>query len=1461
MAVTEHQNKPTELTQSEQEPATEERSPEQSAPRLSVIGIGASAGGLAALRSFFAAMPLDPGITFVVVTHLSPEHESLLPELLQTHTQMPVAQVTERVEMQPNHVYVIPPGKHLVVEAEHLELTDLVMPRGKPLQIDTFFRSLAEHHGDGGAVILSGSGSDGAVGIQSIKDKNGLILVQDPAEAEFNSMPQSAINTGLVDIVAPVAELATQLVAAKRTRANLELPSDPRELSKTAERTLTQILVQLRLRTGHDFSGYKRAMLLRRIGRRMQLAQLHTLSAYLYRLRQDGEECDALYRDLLIHVTEFFRDPESWEALIQEIVPALFSGKGQGETVRVWVVGCATGEEAYTAGMLLMEHADRLDDPPQIQIFASDLGHVALEFARQGIYPQAIAANISEERLERFFKHENSHYRVRSKLRDIVLFTHHNLLQDPPFSRLDLILCRNVLIYLQREIQERVFESLHYGLRPHGYLFLGSAESVDDVSNLFLPIDKGHHIYRRISQNHGRIILPSLPLQSSLLHEAGGHETGGHEKDAARQLPPLLQEDAEHRLLLEEIAPPSLLVDEAYNVLHLSETVGHYLKPTGGAFSSDATRLVRPELQAELSTALARAFVSGLAVRTRPVMVQFNGTSRPVSLLVHPASRHGRALILFLEESELTIAASESHNGASKGEPTQAESELHLARKRLQSMREEYETTVEELRAANEELQSTNEEYRSTMEELETSKEELQSINEELHTVNQELKSKVEETMLAHSDLQNLFVATEIATLFLDRELRIKRYTPTAAELFNLMPADQGRPIGHLRANLTYPDLEADARRVLAKLTPIEREVPGEADGWFLVGLRPYRTVEDHIDGVVITFVDITTNKQHEQALRAAKEYAESITETIPNMLLVLESNLCVRSANRTFYETFQLTPEETEGRLIYDVGNGPWDIPALHTLLEEILPHQEIYVGYEIDHAFPEMGRRTLLLNGRRQDDPELILLTITDITERKAGEETLRQSEERYRILVESVEEYAIFMMDVEGRINMWNSGAEAIIGYREEEVIGRLGAIIFTEEQKEQGIPQAEMETAVREGQAIDERWHVRKDGSCFWASGVMTALYKPDGGLRGFVKVLRDNTKRKQAEEALVQAQESLEVAIEAAEMGTWDLDLITDQARTSQRHDQIFGYAEPISGWNRAIFFDHLLPEERVKFEERLNAAWVSGELDVDLRIRWPDGTTRWIHLIGRVYYNEQDKPVRMAGVTVDITERKEAEVAVIRRQILQAQELERTYLAHEIHDGPVQELAALTFEIVALAARLEDESLQTVLAVINAKLERNIRLLRHIMVTLRPPAVANFGLATALQSHVEDFRQQQPELAVDLDMDADLPVLPEEMVLGIYRICQQALYNIVQHARASKVWVRLYRQDAHLVLEAEDNGVGFVMPEQLIDLPRRKHLGIVGMMERASAIGGELTVRSAPDQGTLVRVLVPLSDA
>jgi two-component system CheB/CheR fusion protein len=844
--------------------------PGTSDPRqLAVVGIGASAGGIRALQTFFQAMPPSPGVVFVVVMHLSPERESALPQVLQAYTAMPVQQVRDRVRMEPNHVYVIPPNQHLRIADGHLDVSDFEEPRWQRAPIDVFFRTLAHVHPDGTGIVLSGSGTDGTVGLQAIKECGGIAMVQLPEEAEYDGMPRSAIATGLVDFVLPAAELASKVVELHRHGLPPGLQTDSEDLPESEMDILRRILVRLQVNTGHDFRGYKNSTVLRRIERRMRVTQVETHDAYLDYLRRTPLEARALLKDLLISVTHFFRDPAAFEALQEQVIPRLFEARALGEPLRVWVPGCATGEEAYSIAILLLEHADAVEQPPDIQIFASDPDEDALIFAREGLYPAAIAADVSEQRLRRFFMREGAYYRVRKDLREMILFASHSLLKDPPFSQLDLISCRNLLIYFQRELQDKVYELFHYALRPQGYLFLGSAESVESASNLFYEVNKAQRLYRRISPTHGMARLPDLPLSTEVLWRM---PQGG-----ARRVSP--QQEAshaeQHRQALEIYAPPSLLVDADGTIVHISESANRYLQFTAGSPSLNLIRTILPELRLEMRTALYRTLERNQPINTAPLPVDIRGQQRFVQLFVSPSS-NGQVLVVFME-----IPAPEP--GAPRVEASddsdlhlnEMEAELEATKAQLQHALENAETQQEELRAANEELQSINEEYRSTLEELETSKEELQSINEELKTLNQELKDKVEDLGQANNNLQNLMAATDVATLFVDRRLTIRLYTPSLAQIFNIMPVDQGRPLNHVTHRLDYEHLQDDIQQVLNTLVPLEREVSQAGERYYLMRLLPYRTTDDRIDGVVITFVDITARQQSEVARQALTEQLE----------------------------------------------------------------------------------------------------------------------------------------------------------------------------------------------------------------------------------------------------------------------------------------------------------------------------------------------------------------------------------------------------------------------------------------------------------------------------------------------------------------------------------------------------------------------------------------------------------
>jgi len=851
---------------------------------IRVVGIGASAGGLTALQQFFRHVPEDSGLAWVVVVHLSPDHESHLASLLQPHSRMQFVQVSKSTPLKPNCVFVIPPNANLSAIDTHLRLTALEESRAGRAPIDHFFRTLAETQ-DGNAigVILTGTGSDGTLGLKEIKLRGGLTVVQDPNEAEYDGMPQSAIATGLVDRVLPIDAIPAAIVQYARTDPQLPFPDDGNEIEVHHRVLLQRMFALVRARTGRDFTRYKRATIMRRVQRRMQIRYIEQLDRYVEYLRQSPDEVRALADDLLITVTSFFRDPAVFERLKADVMPKIFRGKTPADVVRVWCVGCATGEEAYSVLMLLLEQAEAREGlAPHIQMFASDLHEQSLQFAREGFYPGDIASEVSAYRLKRFFIQEEGGYRIRPEVRKAIVFAPHNLLADPPFSKLDLIVCRNLLIYLDRDAQDDVIQVFHYALKPGGYLVLGTAETAD-AADLFLPVDKPNSIHVRSKMPLPEPRLPMLPVRRFASRGDGEGEADSQNAELQLARPGQAQYEAMHAGLIALHALPSILVGPDGLILHLSAQAGRYLVHPPGRVTANLTRLVRDELAAELVAAMHGARRGQRPVRTRYLPVQLNGESPLVSVQVRPATDSqydGYSLVVFDE-----IAAPPSGTlpaGSSSDDRRVADlvGELETNRERLQTIVEEYGNNQEEMKAANEELQSTNEELRSTMEELETSKEELQSMNEELHTVNQENRSKMDELTQLSSDLQNLLAATDIATLFLDRELRILRFTPRVSELFNARTTDRGRPLSDLTHSLGYPELLQDAEKSLRKLERVDREVRDQAGRWYLVNVMPYRGVDDRIDGVVITFVDVTRAKSVEhQLLETRRTLEKRVTE------------------------------------------------------------------------------------------------------------------------------------------------------------------------------------------------------------------------------------------------------------------------------------------------------------------------------------------------------------------------------------------------------------------------------------------------------------------------------------------------------------------------------------------------------------------------------------------------------
>ncbi|MDD2776284.1 MAG: chemotaxis protein CheB [Gallionella sp.] len=959
-----------------------------------IVGIGASAGGLEAFEDFFKACPSDTGMAFVLVSHLSPDHHSLLTEILQRCTAMPVAQAHDQARVEPNHVYVIPPDSDMSLLNGALQLSHPDKVRGQRLPIDGFFRSLAEdqvEHAIG--IILSGTASDGTLGLRAILEAGGVCMVQKPSTAKFDGMPQSAITAGYATHILPVADMPAKLQELAH-QSGLRIKVPPSLMGDTLS-SLNLILQQIRSSTGHDFSLYKKSTISRRIERRMALHHIDDIAVYARFLKQNPTEVHTLFKELLINVTCFFRDAEAFASLKNDILPALLADKPDNYVFRVWVAGCATGEEAYSIAILFRELMDEAHKDFKVQIYATDLDEEAINTARSGFYPAAIAQNVSPERLSRFFINDAGGYKIKKSIREMVVFAVQSVIKDPPFTRLDLLSCRNLMIYLEAEQQSRLIPNFHYALKPDGVLFLSSSESIAHYTHLFKPLNRKWKLYRACNTASK----PSITLiRSSVMTtpEPAVIPIGVTSK-------PLLGNVAalSNRVLLQSYAPASVTTDSYGNILYVHGDTSRFLRQPEGMVTTNLLDMARDGLQMDLRSALLTASQGTptlgreVSLKTEMGMLKLSFCLRLLPSGNPESKAEDRFLLVsFQELAEVVkptrLASGNGLLGADEAERIEhLERELSYSRENLQATLEEQQATNEELKSSNEELQSTNEELQSTNEELETSKEELQSLNEETLTVNSELNSKIDQLSDSQNDLKNLMENINIGIVFLDYHLNIRSYTREAVKAYRLIASDMGRPLGDITCNLQGENMLDEMRMVLETLIPREREVQSNDGVWYLARIQPYRTLDNVIDGVVLTFNDISAARQAEQiklaASQLARELAEGIVNTVAEPLIVLNSDLQVVSASRAFLQHFKVSSADTLGRKIYDLGNGQWNIPALRELLEDILPQHQTMEGFVMEHNFPMLGMRRMVLNARRiktmLGDTEFILLVMVNV------------------------------------------------------------------------------------------------------------------------------------------------------------------------------------------------------------------------------------------------------------------------------------------------------------------------------------------------------------------------------------------------------------------------------------------------------------------------------------------------
>jgi two-component system CheB/CheR fusion protein len=1066
-----------------------------------VVGIGASAGGIESLKEFFEEMPADTGMAFVVIQHLDPKQPSHMAALLARFTEMKVAVAEEGLAVHANRVYTIPPNKFLLIKHGRLHLTETVIRDGIRMPIDFFFRALAEDQRENAiAVLFSGSGSDGTLGIREIHGAAGFVIVQDPKTAQFDSMIEHALATGMVDYALPVRQIPGAILQFVRHESN-------RPPSEATQDGIGSILNLLANQSKNDFRCYKPTTIHRRIERRMGLNGINDIADYYRLVSEHPSELAKLSKDMLIGVTSFFRDPEAFEELRDKVIAPLVQEKNNAEPLRAWVAGCATGEEAYSIVMLLMEEMARTRKSFRLQVFASDIDPEALKGARQGIYSESIAADLSEERLARFFVKQDGTYQVDKQVREAVTFAAHNVLLDPPFLNMELISCRNLLIYIEPAMQKELLSLFAFGLKPGGYLFLGKSENPLEQSNVFAPLAKGSRIFRRNSSRAAAVA--HLPIHIGAPAVSPDRPEKPH---------PIGLSDLNQQVLLKHFNASIVLVDERGEIRHFYGPTHKYLSHPIGNASLSLFDMAEARYSPQLRLLVERAARRNDTVRLDGLEFGSEGAKESVDVTVTPVVERSSGAKLFAVIFEDRGAprkrrASRRRGGEVRNEAviSRLEAENKSLREQIQETSDGFQTTHEELTAANEEVMAINEELQSTNEELVTSKEELQSLNEELITTNNQLNDKVEELGKTNDDLANFLNSSEVGTIFLDRKLCIRRFTPSATALMNLLPLDLGRPINHISNKFVDTDLIAIANNVLKTLISVEQEVRTADDFWFMLRCLPYRTANDVIDGVVFTFTEVTALKRSEQAIMESRDFAENILRTTRDSLLVLDSELKVVSANSAFYETFQVAPAETEGRLIYELGSHQWNIPALAALLERILPENSVISGFEVKHDFPTIGTKIMCVNARsiydrKGNNLQLILLAIEDITGRRLAE----NARAMLAAVVDSSED-AIISKDLDGIVTSWNAGAERLFGYRADEMIGRSIMRIIPPGREEE---ETDILSRIRRGEAIEhfDTVRVAQDKRPVDVSLTISPIRDTQGNIIGASKIARDITER-------------------------------------------------------------------------------------------------------------------------------------------------------------------------------------------------------------------------------------------------------------------------------------------------------------------------------------------------------------
>jgi two-component system, chemotaxis family, CheB/CheR fusion protein len=1264
-----------------------------------VVAIGASAGGLEAYKEFFHALPVDTGMAFVLIQHLDPSHHSMLAEILSKATMIPVDEVKAGIRVKPNCVYVIPPGAFMAITAGAFTLTPRNKESGQHLSVNFFLRSLAEERKSGAiGVILSGTGGDGTLGLESIKAEGGITFAQDPATAKYDGMPRSAIDSGCVDFVLPPKEIAQELYRIQRHPYIRQDEGGAEEQGKeladsvappAREEDFITILEQLRKSSGVDFRQYKPNTIHRRALRRTVILKLDSLGEYATYLKEHPEEGPKLYDDVLIPVTSFFRDFEAFEALKVHVYPAIVKDKGNKGTIRMWAPGCSTGEETYSLAMTLLEFLGDKAASFQVQIFGTDLNEKGIQKARTGLYRESIADEISAERMQRFFVKVEGGYRVNKAVRDMCVFARQNLANDPPFSQMNLVACRNLLIYIQPALQKKIIPILHYALKPSGFLILGGSESVAAFPDLFATVDKKHKIYgkkavtSRLHYDFVQSYYPTAIAPDVLGKPLKSQDPATDESD--------LQAEAD-RVVVTNYGPPGVVINAAMEILQFRGRTTPYLEQAPGKASLNVLKLARNGLAIELRTLIGAAAKKDAPVKKEGVAFDGNGHKRILNLSVLPlvvkGSGNKRFFLILFEDVTPQLTSTENISpGKTKGsvqdklESKRLKRELDCARDALRSSIESEDSLKEEFQSANEEILSANEELQSTNEELETSKEELQSANEELNTLNAELRNKNSDLHELSNDVSNLLNSTRIPVVMLDRELRIRRVTPMADKLLKVVSSDIGRPIADIRLNIDAPELESMIAGVLKSLQPAEREVRDLEGRWHSLNILPYRTQDNKIDGVVLALHDIDAMKGANEQLRKSAKFFRGVIDTVIEPLLVLDSGLRIIMVNEPFLRTFKVSSEETVNRFLYDLGNAQWNIPKLRTLLEDILPKRQIVRNFAVEHDFESIGPRTILLNAQTlstmPDAQPMILMAMEDITERKQAEGALRESEERFRTLFD-LGPVAVYYCDARGVIQNFNHRAVELWGRApergdtDERFCGSLkmfrpdGSFMSHED-----CPMAEVVSGKIQEVHNQEVLIERPEGSQVVVVVNIRPLKNQLGEVTGAVNCFYDISERKLAEQAMARLAAIVESSDDAIIGKNLD-GIIQTWNRGAER---LFGYTQR-EAIGQSITL--LIPPERIDEEPVILERIRRGEHieHYESVRRRKDGRLLDVSLTISPIVDAHGQITGASKIAHDISGRKLAEAALVKSEKLAAAGRLAATLAHEINN-PLQAVTNL----------------------------------------------------------------------------------------------------------------------------------------------------------------------------------------